>query len=74
MQAKRLIIPKPVYEALPLFYLCLGISCLVGNVSTGLDIIGGLLIARALFTAILRINYRSPHQALTKSPVPRRGP
>lgn len=68
MNTKRIILPKPVYELLPLLYLSLGTSCLTLSPSIGLDILGTGLIAMGLFQTILRINYRSPHQALNHSP------
>ena len=69
MSTKRIYLPKAVYEIIPLLYLGLGAVSLLANHSLGLDILGTLLIARGLFNSLLRINYRSPHQALTKSPV-----
>lgn len=69
MSNKRFFLPKAVYEILPLLYLGFGTASLMANHSLGLDILGALLVARGLFSSILRINYRSPHQALTKSPV-----
>lgn len=72
MRNKRLFLPKAAYEILPLLYLGLGIASLLNSQSIALDILGAWLVARGLFTSVLRINYRSPLQALTKSPVRRR--
>lgn len=72
MRIKRIFLPKPVYEVFPLLYLTLGTSCIVASQSIGLDILGAYLIAQGLFKSILRLNYRSPRQALTKSPVRQR--
>lgn len=69
MSNKRFYLPKAVYEIIPLLYLGLGVACLMANLSLGLNILGALLIARGLFNSLLRLNYRSPHQALTKSPI-----
>ena len=74
MRTNRIPLPKAVYELLPFFYLGLGTTCLLVNHSLGLDILGAYLMARGLFKTILRINYRSPHQALTQSPLHRREP
>ena len=72
MSKKQTFLPKPVYEILPLLYLSLGAAGINASHSLTLDILAAYLIARGLFNIILRINYRSPHQALTKGPVPRR--
>ena len=72
MHNKRFYLPRAAYEILPLFYLGLGLSCLLASQSIVLTILGALLVARGLYTSILRINYRSPRQALAKSPVYRR--
>lgn len=72
MRIKAIFLPKPVYEVFPILILSLGASCIVASQSIGLDILGAYLIAQGLFKSILRLNYRSPHQALTKSPARRR--
>lgn len=68
MKINRKFLPKPLYEILPFLYLALGTGGLLANHSLGLDILCAYLLARGLFKMILRINYRSPRQALTKSP------
>ena len=67
MRTKRLILPKPLYELIPLFYLGLGTSCLVASESVALSVLGAVFICQGLFTSVLRINYRSPHQVLNQS-------
>ncbi|MDH5446548.1 MAG: hypothetical protein OEY52_13430 [Gammaproteobacteria bacterium] len=69
MTNKSYRLPKAVYEVLPFFYLMLGTSSLLLDHSIGLDILGAVLIARGLYTLLLRLNYRSPNQALQKSPI-----
>ncbi len=71
MRIKSIFIPKPIYELFPLLYLSLGASCIAINQSIVLDILGTYLIIQALFKLILRLNYRSPLQALTQSPLHR---
>lgn len=67
MRTKHLILPKPLYELIPLFYLGLGTSCLMAGESMALSVLGAVLICQGLFTSILRINYRSPHQVLNQN-------
>lgn len=74
MLSKHIFLPKPIYELLPLFYLSLGLACIMAGHSIGFDLLAAYLSARGLFHVILRINYRSPNQALTQSPRRRRGP
>jgi len=72
MKTKRIHLPKAIYELLPLLYLSLGASCILSSHSIGLSVVGAYLIAQGLFKSVLRINYRSPDQALTQSPTHRR--
>jgi len=72
MQSKRLFLPKPLYELVPFVYLILGASCIVMDHSIGLALVGAYLIAQGLFKSILRLNYRSPSQALRQGPFSRR--
>lgn len=72
MRINRIFLPRAVYELFPLLYLGLGTACMVIDHSPALMVLGAILIGRGLFTVILRINYRSPKQALAKSPLPRR--
>ena len=72
MSNKRFFLPKAVYEILPLFYILIGVAALLHSHHIALDVLAAWLIARGLFTSLLRFNYRSPRQALSKSPVKRR--
>lgn len=73
MRSKLLYLPKPLYEILPVLYLSLGTVCVLAGHSVSLDILGAFLLSQGLFNSILRINYRSPQQALSQSPLRRRG-
>ncbi len=73
MSTRRFFLPKPVYELLPILYLSLGAGCIALSPSIGMNILGAILIVRGLFKSILRVNYRSPDQALRHSPLHRRG-
>jgi len=68
MKISRLYLPKPVYEIFPFLYVGLGAACIATSHSSGLNILGAYFIFQGVFKSILRLNYRSPHQALTKSP------
>lgn len=71
MITKHIFFPKAIYELFPLLYISLGAICIIANYSIGLDILAAYLIIQGLFKSILRINYRSPLQALTQSPIHR---
>jgi len=67
MQKKKFLLPKAIYEALPLFYMLMGLLVVFTLYSTLAWVSGSVLAIMGLLIFLLRRNYRSPHQALSQN-------
>ena len=64
MQKKKFLLPKAIYEALPLFYILTGLLVVLTFYSPLARVSGSILASMGLLIFLLRRNYRSPSQAL----------
>lgn len=60
-----MVIPRPVYEILPVIYVGGGIACIGISTSTGALISSLLLAITGLLILIIRRNYRAARRAYT---------
>ena len=67
MQKKKFLLPKAIYESLPLLYITMGLLVVFTLSSTLALISGAILALMGLLIWQLRRNYRSPYQALTRN-------
>jgi hypothetical protein len=58
-----MVIPKPVYEILPVIYVGGGIACISISESTGALLSSLLLAIAGLLVLIIRRNYRTARRA-----------